>query len=126
MCFLGKTLPCFILYSKAKLVCYSRYLLTSDFCIPVHYDENGIFFGVSSRRSWRSSWNHSVSALALVVGVQTYITVMLNGLPWKQAKIILSFLRLHPNVVFRTLVDCEGYRIPSKGFLPTVVDIMII
>ena len=28
-------LPCFILYSKAKLSCYSRYLLTSYFCIPV-------------------------------------------------------------------------------------------
>ena len=31
--------PCFILYSKAKLACYSRYLLTSYFCIPVPYDE---------------------------------------------------------------------------------------
>ena len=28
-------LPCFILYSKAKLASYSRYLLTSYFCIPV-------------------------------------------------------------------------------------------
>ena len=27
-------LPCFILYSKAKLACYSRYLLISYFCIP--------------------------------------------------------------------------------------------
>ena len=29
MHFLCKTLSCFILYSKAKLACYSRYLLTS-------------------------------------------------------------------------------------------------
>ena len=39
-------LPCFILYSKVKLVCYSRYLLTSYFCIPVSYDEKDIFFVV--------------------------------------------------------------------------------
>ena len=49
MCFLGKRepfvpLPCFILYSKAKLACDSRYLLSSYFCIPVNYDEKEIFF----------------------------------------------------------------------------------
>ena len=37
-------LLCFILYSKAKFACYSRYLLTSYFCIPVPYDEKDIFF----------------------------------------------------------------------------------
>ena len=37
-------LPCFILYSKAKFSCYSRYLLTFYFCIPVPYDEKDIFF----------------------------------------------------------------------------------
>ena len=39
---------------------------------------------------------------------------------------ILSFLRLHSSTVFRTLVDHDGYSISSKGFLPTVVDIMVI
>ena len=43
------------LYSKAKLAYYSRYLLTSYFCIPVPCDEKDIFWGVSSRRSCRSS-----------------------------------------------------------------------
>ena len=47
--------PRFILYSKAKLACYSRYVLTSYFCIPVPYDEKDIFFGVSSTMSCRSS-----------------------------------------------------------------------
>ena len=103
--------PCFILYSKAKLACYSRCILTSCFCIPVPNDEKNIIFGVSSRRSCRSSWNQSTSAsLALVVGAQIQITVewlllnrllMLNGLRWKQTKIILSFLRLHPVLHFR-------------------------
>ena len=54
---LGKTLlafSCFILYSKAKFACYSRYFLTSYFCIPVPYNEKHIFWGVSSRISCRS------------------------------------------------------------------------
>ena len=44
-------LPCFVLYSKDKFSCYSRYLLTSYFCIPVPYDAKNIFFGIISRRS---------------------------------------------------------------------------
>ena len=50
----------------------------------------------------------------------------LNVLPWKGTEIILLFLRLHPCTAFQTLVDYEGYFISSKGFLPTVVDIMVI
>jgi len=34
----------FILYSEAKLAFYSRYYLTSYFCIPVSCDEKNIFF----------------------------------------------------------------------------------
>ena len=29
---------------RPKLACYTRYLLTSQFCIPVPYDEKDIFF----------------------------------------------------------------------------------
>ena len=43
-------LPCFILYSKAKLACYSRYLLASYFCILSPMMKRTFFFGVSSRR----------------------------------------------------------------------------
>ena len=53
--------------------------------------------------------------------------MILNGLPWKQTEIILSFLRLHPSTAFQTLfVDHDGYSISSKGFLHTVKDIMVI
>ena len=31
-----------------------------------------------------------------------------------------------PITAFQTLVDYEGYSISTKGFLPTVVDIMVI
>ena len=51
--------------------------------------------------------------------------MMLNVLPWKRTKSILSFLRLHPSTTFQTLVDYDGYSI-SKGVLPTVVDKMVI
>ena len=80
------------------------------------------FLGVSSRRSSRTS-STSASAASVVEAV-TWINVKLNGLPWKQIEIILSFLRLHPSIS-DSLVDYEGYSISSIGFLPTVVDIMV-
>ena len=40
----------------------------------------------------------------LLVEAQTWITAILNGLPWKQTEIILSFLRLHPSTAFWTLL----------------------
>ena len=38
-------------------------------------------------------------------------------------QVILSFLRLHPNTAFRTLMATAFF---SKGFLPTVADTMVI
>ena len=52
--------------------------------------------------------------------------MILNGLPWKQTEIILLFLRLHPSTVFWTLLLTLMATVSSKGFLPTVVDIMVI
>ena len=60
------------------------------------------------------------------LGHRLGLLCVLNGLPWKRTEIILSFLRLHPSTAFQTLVDCDGYSISPKGFLPTVVDIMVI
>ena len=106
--YLGKlyqSQPCFIPYSKAKFVCYFRCFLTSYFCIPVPYNEKDIFWGVSSKKSCRSSQNRSTSASsALLVGAQTWITVILNGLLWKRTRIILSFLKLHPSSAFQILL----------------------
>ena len=53
--------------------------------------------------------------------------MLLNGLPRKQTEVILSFLRLHPSTAFLdSFFDYEGYSISSKGFLPTVVDMMVV
>ena len=67
--------------------------------------------------------DNNIINVCVYAHTHTYIQ---NDLPWKQAEIILSFLRLHPSTEFWTLVDCEGYSISSKGFLPTVVDITVI
>ena len=62
----------------------------------------------------------------LLVEAQAWVTLILNGLLWKLREIILWFLRLHPSTAFWTLIDYDGYSISSKGFLPMVVDIMVI
>ena len=63
------------------------------------------FFAVISRRSYRYSKNCSTSSSsALLFRAQTWITVILNGLPWKWTEIILSLLRLHPRIAFQTLL----------------------
>ena len=68
-----------------------------------------------------------VSASASVVETSTWITVMLTGLPWKRTESILSFLRLHPSTAFQTLLlTMRATSFLSKGFLTTVVDIMVI
>ena len=55
------------------------------------------------------------------------ITVILNGLPWKLTETILSFSRLHPSTAFQThLLTMMAIPISSKGFLPTIMDIMVI
>ena len=129
VCYLGKTLLTFVLLHfvlQGQTSCYSRYLLTSYFCIPLPYDGKDIIFGVSFRRSCRSLYKLSTScSSALVFVVLTWTTMMLNDLSWKQTKIILSFLRVHRSTAFRTLVD-EGYSIPSNRFLARVVDTMVI
>ena len=51
--------------------------------------------------------------------------MILNGLPWRQKEIILSFLRLHPRTAFLTPLLTMMATPFSVGFLPTVVDIMV-
>ena len=58
-------LPCFILYSKAKFACYSRCFLTSYFFIQSPIMKRTSSLSVTSRRSCRSSQNHSASSALL-------------------------------------------------------------
>ena len=44
----------------------------------------------------------------------------------EKTEIILLFLILHPSTAFWILFDYEGYSISSKGFMPTLVDRVVI
>ena len=53
------------------------------------------------------------------------MTVILNDLPWKQTDLSV-ILRLYPSIAFQTRVDNEGHSLSLKGFLPTIVVIVIL
>ena len=53
--------------------------------------------------------------------------MVLNGLPCKRITIInVVFEVASKYCILDSLVDYDGYSISSKGFLPTVVEIMVI
>ena len=57
---------------------------------------------------------------------QTWITVILNGLPCKQTDHSVVFEIASKYCISDSFVDYDGHSISSKGFLTTVVDIMVI
>ena len=50
--------------------------------------------------------------------------MILNGLPWRQTDHSVVFEIASKYCISDSFVDHDGYSISSKGFLPTVVDIM--
>ena len=111
-----------ILFSKAKVACYSRYLLTSYFCILIPYDEKDIFF-----------W---ILVLEHLVGLHRTIQFQLLQRYWLGHRLELLWYwmvclgnRDHSVIFEIASKDCisdsfvyyHGYFISSKGFLPTVV-----
>ena len=71
------------------------------------------FFGVSSTRSCMSSQNRSASS-ALLVGAKTWITVILNGLPYKQTNHSIVFENASKYCVLDSFSDYDGSSIYSK------------
>ena len=55
-----------------------------------------------------------------MVGAYTWITVIVNDLPWKQRHSVISETALKYCISDSFVAD-EGYSNTSKGFLPTVV-----
>ena len=51
----------------------------------------------------------------LLIGALALVIVILDGLPWKQTEIILSFLRLHPSTAFQTLLLTMIARVWNEG-----------
>ena len=52
--------------------------------------------------------------------------MILNGLPWRQTYHSVGFETAPKYCISDSFVEYYGYSISSKGFLPTVVDIMVI
>ena len=129
VCSLGKTLLAFaLLHSKAKFACYSRYFLTSYFCIPVPYNEKDIFFFILVLEGLVGL--HRTVQLKLL---QCYWLGHRLGLLWYWMVCLgnehrsfccfwdcIQVLHLELFCWQRWLLDS------SEGFLPIIVDIMII
>ena len=86
------------------------------------------FLGVSSRRSCRSSQNHFFNFIFDISGWG--IDLDYCDVEW----FALEMNWTHPVIfeiatkycILDSFVDYEGYSIPSKRFLPTAVDILVI
>ena len=81
------------------------------------------FFGVLEDVI-RFHWTGQLFLPCIGSGAQTWITEILDGLHWKQTGYTVVFEAAHEYFILNSFVDCKGYSISSKEFLPTVVDIM--
>ena len=121
------SLPCFIPYSKAKFACYSRCFLTSYFCIPVPYNEKDIFFGVLVLEGLMGL--HRTIQLQLLqhywlgdrLGLLWYWVVWLGN----EQRSFCCFWDCIQVVHFGLFCWLWGLLHSSKGFLSTVVEIMV-
>ena len=110
VCSLGKTLSAFVwlhlvLQDQTCLLLQVSLYFLLHFKLLMWKAHLLFFFGANPRTSCRSSWNHSTSYVSsLVFGAWIWISVILNGLPWKQAEMILSLLKLYPSNAFQILL----------------------
>ena len=121
-------LPYFILCSKAIFVCYSRYLLTSYFCIPVPYNEKDIFFGCQFQKvlqDFIELFNLSFFSITGQGIDLDYCNIEQFALEMNRDHSVI-FEIASKYCISESFVDCEDYSTSFKGFLPTVVDIMVI
>ena len=87
------------------------------------------FLGLCSRSSCRSSQDHSTSASsALLVGEDLdYCDIEWPDLEKKRDhSVIFEIASAFKYCISDSFVDLDGYSISFKGFLATVVDIMVI
>ena len=120
MCSFGKTLLlklCFTLLNRQNFALFN-FVVKDQICLLLQVSldflllhssplwwKGHLLGGISSKSSCRCSQNHSTSASsALVIEAQTWITVKLNSLPWKQTDNILSFYRLQTSTTFPSLM----------------------
>ena len=112
--------------SKAKFACYSRYLWTSYFCILDPYNENDIFFGCQFQKVLQIFIEPSNFSFFSISGwgidLDYYDTERFALKMNRDHSVI--FVSVPKQCISDSSADHDGYSISSKGFLPTVVDIM--
>jgi len=62
----------------------------------------------------------------MIVITMVQINFISNFFKITKEGVLLSSVQFNPSVLSDSFVDHDGYSISSKGFLPTVVDIMVI
>ena len=82
------------------------------------------FMGVSSRSSCRSSYNHSTSASSALLDLD-YSDIAWFALEMNRDHSFI-FETAPKHCILDSFVDYDGYSISSKGFLPSIADIMVI
>ena len=102
--------------------------MTSYFCIPVPYKEKDIFFCVLVLQGlivFIEPFNFSFFSVT-----DCGIGLDYHGIEWfasemnRDHSVVLEIAFKY--CISDSFVDHDGYSISSKGFLPTVVDIMVI
>ena len=121
-------LPYFVLYSKAKLARYSRYLLTSCFCILVPCDDKDIFFWCQFQKIFQiltEVFNLNFFGISRWGIDLDYCDFEWFALETNRDHSVI-FEILSKYCILDSFVYYDGYSISSQGFLPTVVDMMVI
>ena len=102
--------------------------MTSYFSTPVPYDEKDIFFGVLVLEGLVGL--HRTVQLQLLSITGWGIDLDYSDIEWFALKTnrdhSVAFEIAPKYCISDSFVDYEGYSISSQGFLPTVVDIMVI
>ena len=127
LCSLGKTVLTFALLhftSRLNLPVTPGVSWLPTFALLFPMMKRSSFLDVSFR-SCRSPWNHSISFLQHYwlgprLGLLWYWMVCLGNEQWS----FCHFWDCIQILLSASFVDNEGYSISSKGFLPTVVNIM--
>ena len=129
---------------ELSLVCYDQYVLLTKLCYPLPcfiFYSKILLFQVSfnnlllhSNPLWWKGCIFWVSVLEGLVGLHRTVQLQLFSITGRGIVWITVILRDN-SIIFEitskycfldSFVDYDGYSISSKGFLPTVVDIMVI
>ena len=111
--------PCFILYSKVKFPCYSRYLLTSYFCVPITFEEKEFFLLLFALESVSGLHRFPVPLTNFhFFGIRFQLLWCWMVCLGKNRDHCVIFEIAPKYCISDSFVDYEGYSISCNGFCP--------